>query len=147
MNPGIDRGALDAKHRRSGVGRIGPATLVELQPCPKGEQIEQEEIETSLAAIPDSGLEVVARRRVAARDDCCLGEQHVCPRDLLGEPVSPRDLETLLEPHGAAGAQGGDAERGESVDGDLRLFETVRKLQRASGPAGRFLRPARGETV
>ena len=81
------------------------------------------------------------------RVDRRLGEQNVRPGDVLGEPVSPRDLETLLEPRDAADAEGRDAERGECVDGDLRVFETVRKLERASGPAGRLLRPLRGEAV
>ena len=58
------RAARMADGEPGGVGGLGPAALVELQAGTIGEQIEEPQVEASLAAVLDPGCEAVCRGRI-----------------------------------------------------------------------------------
>lgn len=131
------RGARDAKNCASGARRSIPVPLVELEPRAVREQIEQVELETSLAAVRNARVEVPPRDVVSARLDGDGSKGNVDTAHLVAEPRPPGALEAFLELFVVSAG----ADHGHGVHGGLLFAQALRELEAAFGPLGRLLSP------
>src|SRR5262249_5468102 len=124
------RGARHPQHGGGGVRRLRPTSLVELEPCPRREQVRAAELQPPLAPVRNSLVEVPRRICVAMLVDGNGSERNVVVGDQVGETCLPSVFLSSLEPRRPV-------ERGQhpiGIDRDLVVSEGLGNRKRSSSP-------------
>src|SRR2546426_717452 len=130
MDAECRRGARNAKHRRGGVGCVGPSPLVERMAGEIPEKVEAVELEPTLAAVGDPRVEMPACLGMAAILDGARDEPVEDPSRVVVQPRVPGADLALLERFTALSY--GESRLGK--DGNLGVVELFGQRERAPAP-------------
>jgi len=131
------RGARISEHLRDRLIDRVPATQVEFDPGPEGEQIGPIQIEVTLAAVLEPVIDALARQSVVPIVSRDAGEIGEAPPDMLLEPrrVGQLDASPDLLPRSALAVRElNRADRAKGVGVALRILQPLGEVERLGAP-------------